>query len=252
MSKNDKDNKNKEIIDKIKEIFLHHKERYGYRRITLELRNQGYNVNHKKVYRIMVKLGLKPLKRNKRKYSSYKGTVGKIADNHINREFYAEKPNKKWYTDVTEFNLRGVKCYLSPILGGYNGEIVSHNISKSPNLEQINDMIDKGFGDKNLEGLIFHSNQGWQYQHQSYQQRLKNHGIIQSMSKKGNSMDNGMMENFSGLLKTEMFYDQEDQYKDIDELIVAINEYIDYYNNDRIKEKLKGLSPVKYRLQSSN
>ena len=116
LSKTDKNNKNEEIINKRKEIFLKHKERYGYRRITLELRNQGYNINHKKVYRIMIKLGLKSLKRNKRKYSSYKGTVGKIADNHINREFYAEKPNQKWYTDVTEFNLRGEKCYLSPIL----------------------------------------------------------------------------------------------------------------------------------------
>ena len=99
--------KNIEIIDKIKEIFINNKERYGYRRITLELRNHGYNVNHKKVYRIMVKLGLKPLKRNKRKYSSYKGTIGKIADNLIERDFNAEKPNQKWYTDVTEFNLRG-------------------------------------------------------------------------------------------------------------------------------------------------
>ena len=107
LNKNDKDDKNKEIIDKIKEIFFYHKERYGYRRITLELRNQGYNVNHKKVYRLMVKLGLKPLKRNKRKYSSYKGTVGRIADNFIDREFEADKPNEKWYTDVTEFNLRG-------------------------------------------------------------------------------------------------------------------------------------------------
>ena len=113
-------------------------------------------------------------------------------------------------------------------------------------------MLDKGFEGKNLEGLIFHSDQGWQYQHQSYQQKLKNHGIIQSMSRKGNSMDNGMMENFFGLLKTEMFYDQKDKYRDIDELIVAINDYINYHNYDRIKEKLKGLSPVNYRLQSSN
>ena len=252
LSKTDKDSKNKEIIDKIKEIFINNKERYGYRRITLELRNQEYSVNHKKVYRIMIKLGLKPLKRNKRKYSSYKGTVGKIADNLIERDFNAEKPNQKWYTDVTEFNLRGEKCYLSPILDGYNGEIISHNISKSPNLEQINDMLDKGFEGKNLEGLIFHSDQGWQYQHQSYQQRLKNKGIKQSMSRKGNSMDNGMMENFFGLLKTEMFYDQEDKYKNIDELVLAIDDYINYYNYDRIKVKLKGLSPVNYRLQSSN
>ncbi|MDD6879412.1 MAG: IS3 family transposase [bacterium] len=253
LSKNDKDDKNKEIIDKIKEIFINNKERYGYRRITLELRNQGYNVNHKKVYRIMVKLGLKPLKRNKRKYSSYKGTVGKIADNLIERDFNADKPNKKWYTDVTEFNLRGEKCYLSPILDGYNGEVISYNTSKSPNLEQINDMLNKAFDkNSNLEGLIFHSDQGWQYQHQSYQQRLKNNGIKQSMSRKGNSMDNGMMENFFGILKTEMFYDQEDNYKTLDDLIKAIDDYIYYYNYDRIKVKLKGLSPVNYRLQSSN
>ena len=173
-----------EAIDKIKEIFINNKERYGYRRITLELRNQGYNVNHKKVYRIMVKLGLKPLKRNKRKYSSYKGTVGKIADDLIERNFNAQKPNQKWYTDVTEFNLRGEKCYLSPILDGFNGEVISYNTSKSPNLEQINDMLNKAFDGKNLEGLIFHSDQGWQYQHQSYQQRLKNKGIKQSMSRK--------------------------------------------------------------------
>ena len=151
LSKIDKDDKNKEIIYKIKEIFINNKERYGYRRITLELRNQGYNVNHKKVYRIMVKLGLKPLKRNKRKYSSYKGTVGKIADNLIERNFNAEKPNQKWYTDVTEFNLRGEKCYLSPILDGFNGEVISYNTSKSPNLEQINDMLNKAFDGKKLE-----------------------------------------------------------------------------------------------------
>ena len=252
LSKIDKDDKNKEIIDKIKEIFINNKERYSYRRITLELRNQGYNVNHKKVYRIMVKLGLKPLKRNKRKYSSYKGTVGKIADNLIERNFYADNPNEKWYTDVTEFNLRGEKCYLSPILDGYNGEIISYNISKSPNLEQVNDMLNKAFDDRNLEGLIFHSDQGWQYQHQFYQQRLKNNGIKQSMSRKGNSIDNGMMENFFGILKTEMFYGQEDKYKTLDELILAIDDYINYYNYDRIKVKLKGLSPVNYRLQSSN
>ena len=113
-------------------------------------------------------------------------------------------------------------------------------------------MLNKAFKNKDLEGLIFHSDQGWQYQHQSYQQRLKNKGIKQSMSRKGNSMDNGLMENFFGLLKTEMFYDQEDKYKNIDELIIAIDEYIDYYNNKRIKEKLKGLSPVQYRLQSLN
>ena len=144
------------------------------------------------------------------------------------------------------------KAYLSPILDGYNQEVISYNISKSPNLEQVNDMLNKAFENRNLEGLIFHSDQGWQYQHQSYQQRLKNKGIKQSMSRKGNSMDNGLMENFFGILKTEMFYDQEDKYKTLDDLIKAIDDYIYYYNYDRIKTKLKGLSPVNYRLQSFN
>lgn len=201
----------------------------------------------------MVKLGLKPLKRNKRKYSSYKGEVGKIADNLINRDFRADKPNQKWYTDVTEFNLRGEKLYLSPIIDGFNQEVKSFDISKSANLDQINNMLDIAFDENSeIEGLIFHSDQGWQYQHPSYQQRLKNKGIKQSMSRKGNSLDNGLMENFFGILKTEMFYDQEDNYKTIDDLINAIKDYIYYYNHDRIKVKLKGLSPVKYRLQSSN
>ena len=201
----------------------------------------------------MVKLGLKPLKRNKRKYSSYKGEVGKIADNLINRDFGAAKPNQKWYTDVTEFNLRGEKLYLSPIIDGFNQEVKSFDISKSANLVQINNMLDIAFEENlNLEGLIFHSDQGWQYQHQSYQQRLRNKGIKQSMSRKGNSLDNGLMENFFGILKTEMFYDQEDNYKTIEAFINAIKDYIYYYNHDRIKEKLKGLSPVNYRLQSSN
>ena len=149
--------------------------------------------------------------------------------------------------------LPGEKIYLSPIIDGFNGEVISYNTSKSPNLEQINDMLNKAFDkNNNLDGLIFHSDQGWQYQHQSYQQRLKNNGIKQSMSRKGNSMDNGMMENFFGILKTEMFYDQEDNYKTLDDLIKAIDDYIYYYNYDRIKVKLKGLSPVNYRLQSSN
>ena len=254
----------------LKKVFDENKGRYGYRRITIVLNKlpeyQNNPINHKKVLKLMRLLGLKCKSNNVSRYNSYKGQVGKTVGNllltkvideenhktYYERNFEAKRPNEIWCTDVTEFNLRGEKCYLSPILDGFNGEIVSHNISKSPNLEQINDMLNKGFEGKNLEGLIFHSDQGWQYQHESYQQRLKNHGIIQSMSKKGNSMDNGMMENFFGLLKTEMFYDQEDKYKNIDELILAIDDYINYYNNDRIKVKLKGLSPVNYRLQSSN
>ncbi len=252
LDKENKEDKNRFLMDKIEEIFLSHKKCYGYRRITLELRNQGFIVNHKKVYRLMNKLKLNGNKKKKHKYSSYKGTIGKIANNLINRDFIAEEPNKKWYTDVTEFNLRGEKIYLSPILDGFNGEVISYNISKTPNLIQIHDMLNKAFVNKDLTGLIFHSDQGWQYQHFSYQIRLKEEGIKQSMSRKGNSLDNGLMENFFGLLKKEIFYHKEDLYKNIDELILAIKDYINYYNYDRIKERLNGLSPIKYRLKYAN
>ena len=251
IDKKDIDEKNKDIIEKIKEIYYVNKGRYGYRRVTLELKNQGLNINHKKVQRLMKKLNLQSIIRKKRKYSSYKGQIGKIADNHIKRNFEATSPNQKWFTDVTEFNLRGEKLYLSPILDAYGRYIVSYDISRSANLEQINHMLSLAFKEnENYENLIFHSDQGWQYQHYSYQERLKEKKITQSMSRKGNSLDNGLMECFFGLLKSEMFYEQEEKYKTLEELKEAIEDYIYYYNNKRIKEKLKGLTPASYRSQS--
>ncbi|PGH26198.1 IS3 family transposase [Fusobacterium animalis] len=251
INKKDIDEKNTNIIEKIKEIYYANKGRYGYRRVTLELKNQDININHKKVQRLMKKLNLQSIIRKKRKYSSYKGQVGKIADDHINRDFEATALNQKWFTDVTEFNLRGEKLYLSPILDAYGRYIVSYDISRSPNLEQINHMLNLAFKEnENYENLIFHSDQGWQYQHNSYQERLKEKKIIQSMSRKGNSLDNGLMECFFGLLKSEMFYKQEEKYKTLEELQEAIEDYIYYYNNKRIKEKLKGLTPASYRSQS--
>ena len=144
-----------------------------------------------------------------------------------------------------------VTLSLSPILDGYAGDIVSYNISRRPDFYQINDMMRKAFkNNPDIQDLVFHSDQGWQYQHYGYQKILSEHGITQSMSRKGNSLDNGLMENFFGLLKTEMFYDQEQSYKDTDELIKAIDEYINYYNNERIKSRLKGLTPIEYRNQA--
>ena len=165
----------------------------------------------------MNKLNLQSIThKRKRKYSSYQGTIGKIADNHIKRNFEANRPNEKWFTDVTEFNLRGTKLYLSPILDAYGRYIVSYNVSLSPNSNQIIDMLDKAFKDNsNINNLIVHSDQGWQYQHSFYTKRLEEKNIIQSMSRKGNSLDNGLMESFFGIMKSEMFYGQENNYKDI-------------------------------------
>ena len=245
MKKPDKYLNEKEII---KEIFTENKRRYGYRRITMELRNRGIVLNHKTVQRLMKECGLICVIRRK-KYRSYKGEIGKIAPNVLKRNFYAEKPNQKWVTDVTEFAVNDKKVYLSPILDLYNGEIVSYNISLHPTFHQTMDMLEKAFNKvPDNVNLILHSDQGWQYQMKRYQFMLKEKGIIQSMSRKGNCLDNSVMENFFGILKTEMYYGN--KFDSAEELMKEIENYIDYYNNRRIKVKLKGLSPVQYRIQS--
>lgn len=212
------------------------------------MRNRGYIINHKTVSRLMKILGLKCHVRIK-KYRSYKGDVGKIAPNLVERNFSADAPNQKWTTDITEFSLFGKKLYLSPILDMYNGEIVSYNISEHPQLNQVMDMLDKAFAKiPDNTRLILHSDQGWQYQHKQYQYRLKEKGIRQSMSRKGNCLDNAIMENFFGILKSELLYLRE--FNSLEEFREELEKYIYYYNHQRIKVKLKGLSPVQYRIQS--
>lgn len=242
--------KEKPIKDQIQAIYQEHRGNYGYRRITMELRNRGSNINHKRVQRLMKELGLAAKIRRKRRYSSYKSEIGKKADNLIQRQFEASKPYEKCYTDVTEFALPEGKLYLSPVLDGYNSEIINYTISRSPDLNQINTMLERTFPDKYYDGTILHSDQGWQYQHNSYHQFLNSKGIRPSMSRKGNSPDNGMMESFFGILKSEMFYGYESNYKSLGDVEQAITNYIYYYNNKRIKVKLKGLSPVQYRTKS--
>jgi len=237
--------KYQEIKELIKTIYDKHKGRFGYRRITLILKQKGIVINHKTVLRLMKMLGLKSVIRIK-KYKSYKGEQGKIAPNILQRNFKATRPNEKWATDVTEFNVSGNKLYLSPIIDLFNGEIISYELSERPNFAQIVTMLKKSF--KKLPkttDLILHSDQGWQYQMKQYQAILKGKGIKQSMSRKGNCLDNAIIENFFGILKSELFYLK--KYKSINELKNEIKEYIDYYNNERIKLNLKGMSPIQYR-----
>jgi len=240
--------KHERIREQIRAIYHAHRGRYGYRRITLELHNQSVKINHKKVVRLMHECGLKSLVRVK-KYRSFKGTVGKVAPNILKRNFNTLSINKKWVTDVTEFALFGQKRYLSPIMDLYNGEIISYTISAHPNLQMVTSMLSKALkGVKKKSGLILHSDQGWHYQHAAYQKMLKKKGVIQSMSRKGNCLDNAKMENFFGLLKSELLYLQ--NFSSMEEFEKELKEYIFYYNNFRIKQKLKGLSPVQYRNQS--
>ena len=248
----DKPDKDQELKAEIQSIFIEHKGNYGYRRIHLELRNRGYLVNHKRVQRLMKVLNLQAKMRQKRKYSSHKGDVGKKAENLIQRQFEGSKTMEKCYTDVTEFAIPAStqKLYLSPVLDGFNSEIIAYNLSTSPNLEQVKTMLEQAFTEKHYENTILHSDQGWQYQHDSYHQFLESKGIQASMSRKGNSPDNGTMESFFGILKSEMFYGYEKSFQSLKQLEQAIVDYIDYYNNKRIKVKLKGLSPVQYRTKS--
>ena len=184
--------------------------------------------------------------RRRCKYRSYKGDVGKTAPNIINRDFSTTGPNQKWTTDVTQINVGQDKCYLSPILDMYNGEIISYTISDHPDLRMVMSMLDKALEqNRAFNKLVLHSDQGWHYQHYSYQKALRDHGIVQSMSRKGNCLDNAMMENFFGIMKSELLYPN--VFRDMDHLKRELKAYIEYYNNKRIKSRLKGMSPVQYR-----
>lgn len=235
------------LKSRIRALYERHKGRYGYRRITAALRQTGAMVNHKTVQRLMQALGLKSLIRPK-KYRSYRGQQAEVP-NILARQFQAERPNQKWVTDVTEFNVRGMKLYLSSVLDLYNGEIVAYEMRKRPFFPLVGRMLRKALA--KLAGQdkpLLHSDQGWQYQMPAYRRQLAEHGLTQSMSRKGNCLDNATMESFFGTLKSEFFY--LNRFDSVEQLQSGIRRYIHYYNHHRIKTKLKGLSPVQYRSQA--
>ncbi|HAN8972455.1 TPA: IS3 family transposase [Escherichia coli] len=231
----------------IASIFHEHRGCYGYRRIHCELQKRGLKFSGKTVRKLMQQLGLKSPVRLK-KYRSYRGNMGLAAENILQRQFKAEAPCEKWVTDITEFRAGGQKLYLSPILDLFNGEIVAWETASRPTEELVKRMLNKG-----LESLaegekpLLHSDQGWHYRIKSYQSALADKGLVQSMSRKGNCLDNAVMENFFGHLKEEMYYRRD--YRSVEELENAVNEYITYWNQKRIKLSLGGLSPVEYRTE---
>lgn len=225
------------------------------------MQNRNILVNKKKVQRIVQKLNLQvtSFTHKSRKYSSYKGKVGKIAQNRINRRFYTSISHQKITTDTSEFKYYEVdskgrmiikKLYLDPFMDMFNGEILSFAISQKPCAESIMKALNEAISitDDCIYRRTFHSDQGWAYQMKAYSRTLKEHKIFQSMSRKGNCHDNSVMENFFGILKQEIYYGK--VYYNYQELEQAIINYIDYYNNKRIKQKLGWLSPVEYRLKA--
>jgi transposase InsO family protein len=212
----------------IKTIFHTHKGRYGYRRVQTVLSSQSYYLNHKTVQKLMTQLGIKSTVRPKR-YQSYKGAIGKVAPNLLERNFRASKPHQKWVTDVTEFNIKGEKVYLSPILDLFNGEIISYEIADRPQISSVMQMLQSAC--KKLsksDRPLLHSDQGWQYQMGFYQEALKEQGLTQSMSRKGNCLDNAVMENWFGIMKSEFFY--QEKFETVESFKQGLHEYIHYYN----------------------
>lgn len=254
----ERENPEQETEERILEIRKAHKD-FGYRRIHRELRKQGLKINKKKVQRIIQKLGLQvtSFRRKSRKYSSYRGTVGKIAPNRLRRRFETNIPHQKITTDTTEFKYYTTdekgrmvikKLYLDPYLDLYNREIISYGISQRPSAESIREALKEAI--RITEDCpyrrTFHSDQGWAYQMKGYTEELETNRIYQSMSRKGNCHDNAIMESFFGILKQEMYYGI--VYHSYEELKEAIERYIQYYNQQRIKQSLEWMSPTEYRI----
>lgn len=248
ISASKKPDKNAEVKEAIKQIYNEHQGRYGMDRITPELakRDNSFVRNRKTVGKFMKEMDLKAVIRQPKCKNRQQGTESKTAPNIIERNFVAEAPNQKWTTDVTEFAVAGHKLYLSAIIDMFNSEVIAYELSEKNNLELVTNMLNKAL-DKvpNNSKLILHSDQGWQYRHSVYQSKLEAIGITQSMSRKGNCLDNALIENFFGLLKSEFFKIK--KFKSIGIFKEELDDYINYYNEKRIKLKLGGLSPVEYR-----
>ena len=238
-----------ELKAAITTIFTDNRSRYGHRRVHLKLVAAGWQVAKKTVLKLMRQLGLRCPSRRKRRYVSYQGEAGKTAPNLLERNFTAEAPNQKWVTDVTEFRIGDIKLYLSPIMDLFDRQIIAHTMSTSPNLSLTNSSLSMALATLSAgETPLVHSDQGFQYQHLSWRDLLADVGATQSMSRKANCYDNAVMENFFGHVKEEAFHHV--RYLSIEALAIAVDDYISWYNNDRISETRKGLSPVQYRAQA--
>ena len=230
------------LKENIRKIYHYHKGRYGYRRITLALRKQGLRINHKTVQRLMAELSLRSVIRAK-KYRAWKGRTGEAAPNILSRNFGASKANEKWVTDVTEFPVQGKKLYLSSVLDLFNREVIAYSLSERPVMEMVNTMLDGAFPKlRPGDAPLLHSDQGWHYRMRSYQERLKAHGMTQSMSRVAHCIDNGPMEGFWGILKRERYYGR--RFTSKHELVQMIQQYIRYYNTRRVQRNLGVLTPM--------
>lgn len=222
---------------------------YGYRRMTMNInRKLKKQYNHKRIYRLMRSINMKSIIRKKRK-NYILSTPQITAENVLNRKFQADRPNQKWLTDVTEFKLAsGQKAYLSAIFDLNDNSIVSYVLGHSNNNKLVFDTFDLAVDTNPDAKPLFHSDRGFQYTNRQFKSKLDSIGAIQSMSRVSRCIDNGPMEGFWGIIKSEMYYLR--KYHTYEELNQAIDKYMDFYNMRRLQKKLKGLTPMEYRNQA--
>ena len=242
-----------QLRPKVAQIFSRTPNGCGHRQVAMCLRaEEGERIADKTVLKIMREMGLRCGIRRERayhRYNSYKGSVGQSFDNIIGRDFKATGPWQKMGTDVTEFKLSFGKAYLAPVYDFASKEIVAHSISMRPNLAQQQEML-QILMDSKPEGVepILHSDMGWQYQHETYISTLADNGFIQSMSRKGNCIDNGATEQVFGHLKDEFFRGQD--WQTFESFKADLDAYVTHWNTTRRQVKLKGLTPAEYRDQA--
>jgi len=235
-----------ELRPVIREVFAKSYQAYGYRRVrTTLMRRHGVTISGKTVLKLMKQEGCVSRVR-RRKYRSFVGEVGKAAPNLLERDFAATAPNQKWVTDVTEFTVAGSKLYLSPLIDLFNGEVISYTLRSAPKLTLVMDMLEPAL--KRIQGRaqpVIHSDQGWHYRHHSYRRAIVDHGAVQSMSRRGNCLDNAVAENFFSHLKQEFI--RRRHFSSVQQFREELDEYIRWFNRDRIRARLDGLSPVAFR-----
>ena len=242
----EREDKYKETKKKILAIYNGSGKKKGYRWITSDLKKQGISINHKTVLHLMQQLGIRSIVRAK-KYSSYAGAVsGTAVENILKRDFSTTAINQKWTTDITEFKVCGRRIYLSGIMDMYSKELIAHTVSFTPNMPLVLKMMKNAYAAAgNPEGVIIHSDQGWQYRHVSYKQLLKEMKAVQSMSRKGNCLDNAVIENFWGTLKSEWFYLT--KFNSVESFLEQLETQIHYYNYERNSSVLGYRTPVEVR-----
>lgn len=243
------DKENEEIIAVMIDLYNEVEGIYGYRRMKMNVNKRMKNsYNHKRIYRLMKSISMKSVIRKRKK--NYVPTTPQItAENILNRKFYSDRPNQKWLTDVTEFKLtNGKKAYLSAIFDLHDRSIVSYVLGHSNNNKLVFDTLDQAVAANPDAHPLFHSDRGFQYTCKSFRNKLDDIGAIQSMSRVSRCIDNGPMEGFWGIIKSEMYYLH--KFHNFDELEQAVDEYINFYNTRRLQEKLKGLTPIEYRNQT--